>query len=181
MFKYVELCVEMRRGRHAKDGLIQYRGICQQSKEAEGVRVADATNDDGDGLVRPGGSGQGCFNGGGSENGVKGHSAPAKDKEGYFHEEVQVPEEPEQPLKSANLGFDLCGNKVHFWSASATSRALPSTPRAGKPSDHCRGSMRRCILHHVHRPSGVPFMTLVESGVPIETTFYVHALSRATF
>ncbi|GER26946.1 protein slowmo homolog 2 [Striga asiatica] len=66
-------------------------------------------------------------------------------------------------------------------SASATSRALPSTPRAGKPSDHCRGSMRRCILHHVHRPSGVPFMTLVESGVPIETTFYVHALSRATF
>ncbi|KAK4420572.1 Eukaryotic translation initiation factor 3 subunit A [Sesamum alatum] len=30
MFKYVELCVDMRRGRHAKDGLIQYRGICQQ-------------------------------------------------------------------------------------------------------------------------------------------------------
>ncbi|KAL8544735.1 hypothetical protein ACS0TY_005097 [Phlomoides rotata] len=29
MFKYVELCVDMRRGRHAKDGLIQYRGICQ--------------------------------------------------------------------------------------------------------------------------------------------------------
>ncbi|XP_073150120.1 eukaryotic translation initiation factor 3 subunit A-like [Henckelia pumila] len=30
MLKYVELCVDMRRGRHAKDGLIQYRGICQQ-------------------------------------------------------------------------------------------------------------------------------------------------------
>ncbi|KAG8364469.1 hypothetical protein BUALT_Bualt18G0000600 [Buddleja alternifolia] len=30
MSKYVELCVDMRRGRHAKDGLIQYRGICQQ-------------------------------------------------------------------------------------------------------------------------------------------------------
>ncbi|KAL6516333.1 Eukaryotic translation initiation factor 3 subunit A [Orobanche gracilis] len=30
MFKYVELCVDMRRGRHAKDGLIQYRAICQQ-------------------------------------------------------------------------------------------------------------------------------------------------------
>ncbi|KAI4349281.1 hypothetical protein L6164_009890 [Bauhinia variegata] len=30
MFKYVELCVEMRKGRFAKDGLIQYRIICQQ-------------------------------------------------------------------------------------------------------------------------------------------------------
>ncbi|XP_073037677.1 eukaryotic translation initiation factor 3 subunit A-like isoform X1 [Primulina eburnea] len=30
MLKYVELCVDMRRGRYAKDGLIQYRGICQQ-------------------------------------------------------------------------------------------------------------------------------------------------------
>ncbi|KAG1365293.1 putative Eukaryotic translation initiation factor 3 subunit A [Cocos nucifera] len=30
MFKYVELCVDMRRGRFAKDGLIQYRIICQQ-------------------------------------------------------------------------------------------------------------------------------------------------------
>ncbi|PIA50469.1 hypothetical protein AQUCO_01300894v1 [Aquilegia coerulea] len=29
MFKYVELCVDMRRGRYAKDGLIQYRIICQ--------------------------------------------------------------------------------------------------------------------------------------------------------
>nr|XP_043624538.1 eukaryotic translation initiation factor 3 subunit A-like [Erigeron canadensis] len=30
MFKYVELCVELKRGRFAKDGLIQYRNICQQ-------------------------------------------------------------------------------------------------------------------------------------------------------
>ncbi|KAF5746717.1 eukaryotic translation initiation factor 3 subunit A [Tripterygium wilfordii] len=30
MFKYVELCVDMRRGRFAKDGLIQYRIVCQQ-------------------------------------------------------------------------------------------------------------------------------------------------------
>ncbi|XP_024524072.1 eukaryotic translation initiation factor 3 subunit A [Selaginella moellendorffii] len=30
MFKYVELCVDMRRGRFAKDGLIQYRIACQQ-------------------------------------------------------------------------------------------------------------------------------------------------------
>jgi translation initiation factor 3 subunit A len=29
MFKYVELCVEMRKGQFAKDGLIQYRSICQ--------------------------------------------------------------------------------------------------------------------------------------------------------
>ncbi|GMH18914.1 hypothetical protein Nepgr_020755 [Nepenthes gracilis] len=30
MLKYVELCVDMRRGRFAKDGLIQYRIVCQQ-------------------------------------------------------------------------------------------------------------------------------------------------------
>ncbi|XP_065018178.1 eukaryotic translation initiation factor 3 subunit A-like, partial [Musa acuminata AAA Group] len=30
MFKYVELCVDMKSGRFAKDGLIQYRIICQQ-------------------------------------------------------------------------------------------------------------------------------------------------------
>ncbi|KAL9248868.1 Eukaryotic translation initiation factor 3 subunit A-like protein [Drosera capensis] len=30
MFKYVELCVVLRKGRFAKDGLIQYRIVCQQ-------------------------------------------------------------------------------------------------------------------------------------------------------
>lgn len=30
MFKYVELCVDLRKGRFAKDGLIQYRIVCQQ-------------------------------------------------------------------------------------------------------------------------------------------------------
>ncbi|GMI84441.1 eukaryotic translation initiation factor 3A [Hibiscus trionum] len=30
MLKYVELCVDMRKGRFAKDGLIQYRIVCQQ-------------------------------------------------------------------------------------------------------------------------------------------------------
>ena len=30
MFKYVELCIELKKGRLAKDGLIQYRIVCQQ-------------------------------------------------------------------------------------------------------------------------------------------------------
>lgn len=30
MFKYIDLCVDMKRGRYAKDGLIQYRNVCQQ-------------------------------------------------------------------------------------------------------------------------------------------------------
>ncbi|XP_074311613.1 eukaryotic translation initiation factor 3 subunit A-like [Silene latifolia] len=30
MFKFIELCVDMRKGRFAKDGLIQYRIVCQQ-------------------------------------------------------------------------------------------------------------------------------------------------------
>lgn len=29
MFKYVDLCVDMKKGRYAKDGLIHYRNICQ--------------------------------------------------------------------------------------------------------------------------------------------------------
>ncbi|CAJ1866206.1 unnamed protein product [Sphenostylis stenocarpa] len=33
-FKYVELCVDMRKGRFAKDGLIQYRIICQQVNDS---------------------------------------------------------------------------------------------------------------------------------------------------
>lgn len=37
MFKYVELCVDMRKGRYAKDGLIQYRISCQQvSRRSKG-------------------------------------------------------------------------------------------------------------------------------------------------
>lgn len=31
MFKYIDLCVELRKGRFAKDGLIQYRQVCQTS------------------------------------------------------------------------------------------------------------------------------------------------------
>ena len=31
MFKFVELCVQLRQGRRAKEGLIQYRMICQQT------------------------------------------------------------------------------------------------------------------------------------------------------
>ena len=30
MFRYVDLCVELKRGRFAKDGLIHYRNVCQQ-------------------------------------------------------------------------------------------------------------------------------------------------------
>lgn len=30
MFRYVDLCVELKKGRHAKDGLIHYRNVCQQ-------------------------------------------------------------------------------------------------------------------------------------------------------
>lgn len=30
MFKHMKLCVELRRGRFAKDGLIQYHNVCQQ-------------------------------------------------------------------------------------------------------------------------------------------------------
>ena len=30
MFKYVELCIQLKKGRLAKDGLIQYRIVCQQ-------------------------------------------------------------------------------------------------------------------------------------------------------
>ena len=28
--RYVELCVDLRKGRYAKDGLIHYRNVCQQ-------------------------------------------------------------------------------------------------------------------------------------------------------
>ena len=30
MFKYMDLCVELKKGRYAKDGLIHYRNVCQQ-------------------------------------------------------------------------------------------------------------------------------------------------------
>ena len=30
MFKYVDLCIELKKGRYAKDGLIHYRNVCQQ-------------------------------------------------------------------------------------------------------------------------------------------------------
>merc|ERR1719460_3346464 len=30
MMRYLELCVEMRKAKAAKDGLIQYRMVCQQ-------------------------------------------------------------------------------------------------------------------------------------------------------
>ena len=30
MLKYVELCVDMRKGRYAKEGLIQFRSVCIQ-------------------------------------------------------------------------------------------------------------------------------------------------------
>ena len=30
MLKYVDLCVELKKGRYAKDGLIHYRNVCQQ-------------------------------------------------------------------------------------------------------------------------------------------------------
>lgn len=30
--RYVELCVDLRKGRYAKDGLIHYRNVCQQVK-----------------------------------------------------------------------------------------------------------------------------------------------------
>lgn len=29
MFKYIDLCVELKKGRYAKDGLIHYRNVCQ--------------------------------------------------------------------------------------------------------------------------------------------------------
>jgi hypothetical protein len=31
--RYVELCVDLRKGRYAKDGLIHYRNVCQQVRE----------------------------------------------------------------------------------------------------------------------------------------------------
>lgn len=30
MMRYIELCVELKKGRYAKDGLIHYRNVCQQ-------------------------------------------------------------------------------------------------------------------------------------------------------
>ena len=33
--KYVDLCVDLKKGRYAKDGLIHYRNLCQQVRKEE--------------------------------------------------------------------------------------------------------------------------------------------------
>lgn len=49
--RYVELCVDLRKGRYAKDGLIHYRNVCQQVRTKswcgtrEGERESKASND----------------------------------------------------------------------------------------------------------------------------------------
>ena len=30
MMRYIDLCVDLKKGRYAKDGLIHYRNVCQQ-------------------------------------------------------------------------------------------------------------------------------------------------------
>ena len=42
MFKYVELCIQLKKGRLAKDGLIQYRIVCEQA-QAQAAASAKAS------------------------------------------------------------------------------------------------------------------------------------------
>ena len=46
--RYVELCVDLRKGRYAKDGLIHYRNVCQQVRG----KARRATGEEREGIER---------------------------------------------------------------------------------------------------------------------------------